>query len=137
LRGIDIHLYIIDIEMNETLINHIPFFFYYDIDTKFLLPLAVTNLYREHVRHTRWVLLSQLNFLHTHEPEINPLTTCLREPIPLPLEPIHCWSYSFTLLTNINTFEIRNINTTEKLIYIYIYYSKPTIFIYPYLSGPL
>jgi hypothetical protein len=45
----------------------------------------------EPVGHTRWVLPSKPNFLHTHEPGIKPLTTCLRRPSLLPLEPIHCW----------------------------------------------
>jgi hypothetical protein len=35
----------------------------------------------------------QSNFLHTQEPGIEPLTTCLRGPKPLSLGPIYCWCW--------------------------------------------
>jgi hypothetical protein len=51
----------------------------------------MTNLRREPVGYTRWILPSQPNFLHTHELGIEPLTTYLRGSSLLPLGPIHYW----------------------------------------------
>jgi hypothetical protein len=58
------------------LVRRLVFFCYHDIgNTKFQPPLMMTNLLREPVRHIRWVLPFQSNFLHTYESEIELLTT--------------------------------------------------------------
>jgi hypothetical protein len=55
----------------------------------------------ESMGHTRWLLSFQPNFLHTHEPKIKPLTTCLREPRLLPLRSVYCWLLESLLIREV------------------------------------
>jgi hypothetical protein len=74
-----------------------PFFLGdHNIGVKFSPPLAMTNLYRKICgAHKVWVLPSHPNFLHMHELRIEPLVTCLRVSILLPLGSIDWFNNHF------------------------------------------
>jgi hypothetical protein len=123
------------IYFRRSILNHSYFLDNFSIYSFFFIYSIYPFLflgYREPVEHTRWVLPSQPNFLHTYEPEIEPLTTCLKGPNPLPLGPLHYWYsiYISILLTLVKIHHAHhNIMTNWKIIIFHIKFTKSKQFV--------